>query len=108
MTKDEHWFEGKYHCIYKIDSYMSEDSEGTYGMVGVRDVWINKAIKSRKFFVVVAPKGSQQFNPKMIKKTMKDKLFPYEKNYPGNPMYFYPLMIKHNGLTELERWGVYL
>jgi len=103
---DDHWHEGKYHCIYTIDSYMSSNDE--YGMVGVRDVWVNKAIKSRKFFVVIAPKGSQQFNPKMIRKNYKKKLFDQEGLYPGVPMHFYPLMIPNNNQTELERWGIYL
>lgn len=81
---------------------MSETSE--YGMVGVRDVWVNKASKARKFFVVVAPKGSQQFDPKFIKKEYKKKMFDQEGLYPGNPMHFYSLMIKHNGQTEMDRW----
>lgn len=75
-----------------------------YGMVGVRDKWINKAIKARKYLVVVAPKGSQQFNPKFIKKEYKKKMFDQEGLYPGNPMHFYLLMIKNNKQTELERW----
>ena len=87
---------------------MSEDKNQDYGMVSVRDIWINKAIKARKFLVVVAPKGSQQFDPKFIRKHYKNKKFPYEKNFPGVPMYMYPLAIKHNGQIELERWGVIL
>jgi len=87
---------------------MSEDKEGNYSMVGVRDIWVNKAIVARKFLVVVSPKGSQQFSPKMIKKDYKKKLFDQEGLYPGNPMKFYPLMIPNNGQIELERWGVFL
>lgn len=104
MNKDEHWFEGPYHCIYKIDSYMSTAED--YGMVGVRDKWINKAIKARKYLVVVAPKGSKQYNPKMIKKEMKKNLFKQVGLYVDDPMLFFPLAIPNNGQIELERWGV--
>ena len=104
--KDEHWYEGTFHCIYKIDKYMPDTINEEYGMVGVRDKWVNKAILSRKYFVVVAPKGSKQYNPKMIKKEMKKKLFKQVGLYVDDPMLFYPLAIPNNGQIELERWGV--
>jgi hypothetical protein len=102
--RDEHAFNFRYHFIYVIDDYMPGSLNDEYGMVGVRDKWINYAIKFRKFLVVVSSKGSQQFNAKMIKKEYKSKLFDQEGKFPGCPMHLYPLMIPNNGKTDLDQW----
>ena len=98
----EHNF--KYHLVYEIKDYMPDSLNDEYGMVGVRDTRVKKALKEKKFLVVVAPKGSVQLNPKFVKKQYKDKMFDQEGLYPGNPMHFYPIMVPNNGKTDLDIW----
>lgn len=90
----------KHVCVYEIHEYMSVNDE--YGMVGIRDTRIKRAIKEKKPLVIVAPKGSKLFNPKQVKKDFKT--FDQVGYYVNDPMKFYALSIPHNGETDLDKW----
>jgi len=99
---DEHAFNCPHTLLYKIEEYMPNSIQETYGMVGVRDKWIREAIQIKKSLTISAPKGAYQFDPKMIKKRMKT--FDQVGFYVDRPMKMYALQIWHSEKKPTEAY----
>ena len=76
--------------------------------VGVRDIYINKAIDNKELLEIeLAGKGLSVVNPKLIKKSYKKE--PFVGLFPENPMMFYYFPIKllpKEKAEELENYSL--
>ena len=99
---DEHAHNCPHHLVYEIDRYIPDSITDDYGMVGIRDKWIEAAITLHKPLVVIAPKGCNTFNPQAVKK--EKKTFDQVGLYVDRPMKMYALQIFHGEKKPIEAY----